>query len=652
MFYLKTFGRIGTLVSLLLLVVAGLALLAQQPANLIGLLPMLLGLIGFGGFSEWLRHRPADIGIDLSNLLQRGSGRLPRFVRYLPFAGGLLMLGWAIAAHKEAELLPWGLLAIWLSGMVLVQAGSLAFAATREQQPDDTEPWSNWEIPLLTLLALVAFALRASMNDRIPFAVHGDEGEMGLVARSVIAGRTQQPFATEWLGHPTIWFFIQAAGLSIFGDTISGLRTVSALFGTATVLITYLFARSSFGRPIAIGSSILLAGLPYHIHFSRVGLNNIADPTLGTASFALLLYGWRRGNPFALLASGLTLGLAQHFYFGARLSIVMMALLVVHLLISQRARLLVHVRELLLLAIGFLAGVGPLLRFYLEAPHLYTERMGQLGFFREDYLARRISEGETMPGIVVSQLLRGLGAYTTTTDVGLFYAAPQAMLSGLAAVVFICGFSIALWQLREARWFLMVMLVIGTAIFGGAMLMDVPQLTRYLIVAPVVSILVMYGLQRILTQLWALLGIPRGQNMLAWLLCGMIALQGVSFYFGRYTREYIYAGSPAQTQMGYYMQSRSDNDYVFFLTAPYNYHNYGTIAFLAPQAHSSDVLEPISSVEHVPATTDGKRAIFLAVPARQEELKLVAARYPGGQTQVVANLRDPSQIAYVLYITP
>ena len=47
----------------------------------------------------------------------------------------------------------------------------------------------------------------------------------------------------RWYNLPTLWFFLQAASMRLFGESVAGVRMVTAVIGALTVLFTYLLAR-------------------------------------------------------------------------------------------------------------------------------------------------------------------------------------------------------------------------------------------------------------------------------------------------------------------------------------------------------------------------------------------------------------------------
>lgn len=120
---------------------------------------------------------------------------------------------------------------------------------------------------------------------------------------------------------PYLYPYLEWFTVEVFGRNLVGLRMVSVLFGTANVLALYLLTRELFDRKTALTAAALLAVFPPHVHFSRMGLNNIADPFFGT----LAVYFIARGlNPARSMRAnfawaGAMLGLTQYFYEGGRL---------------------------------------------------------------------------------------------------------------------------------------------------------------------------------------------------------------------------------------------------------------------------------------------------------------------------------------------
>lgn len=125
------------------------------------------------------------------------------------------------------------------------------------------------------------------------------------------------PFS-EITAFPWLYPYMQTLTIEVFGRGLVGLRLISALFGILGVPAVYLLGRALFDRPTALLAALLLATFPPHMHFSRLGLNNIADPAMGTLALAGLLGGLRWRNRWCFALGGVALGLTQYFYEGGR----------------------------------------------------------------------------------------------------------------------------------------------------------------------------------------------------------------------------------------------------------------------------------------------------------------------------------------------
>jgi len=268
--------------------------------------------------------------------------------------------GWA---DGKSSFRPWPVLALWLLSIALLLVGARLLGAPAAA---DKLRFQRWEWLALAAITVVAALVRFDALDHVPSNFSGDEGEMGMQARSVIAGDLRDPFTSGWLGHPTLWFYLQAGALRLFGDNPEGLRTLSALFGVATIPALYLFARKPFGRRVALAAACLLAAYHLHVHYSRIGLNNVADPLVALLAFTAFFEGCRRRSPFLFALAGVLIGFDQHLYFGGRLAPFVVVGVLAYMAAFHRRRLADIARFLPLLFLGFLVGFGPLIRLPLD----------------------------------------------------------------------------------------------------------------------------------------------------------------------------------------------------------------------------------------------------------------------------------------------
>jgi 4-amino-4-deoxy-L-arabinose transferase-like glycosyltransferase len=69
--------------------------------------------------------------------------------------------------------------------------------------------------------------------------------------------------------HPPLHTLLVSAWVSLGGESTAWLRTLSVLFGLATILVVFLLARAAFGRRAGLVAAALLSLHPVHIYFSQ-----------------------------------------------------------------------------------------------------------------------------------------------------------------------------------------------------------------------------------------------------------------------------------------------------------------------------------------------------------------------------------------------
>jgi hypothetical protein len=570
-----------------------------------------------------------------------------RFAKYLSpliknqpgLYGAVLAGSCAIVLAPYPALQPWPLLLVWMAGIAMLLVGAAShemksvangfatrgLARAREAQ---------WELLGVLVLTILALALRSVALDAIPHNVHGDEGEMGMVARSVLQGQLRDPFATAFLTHSTLWFFIQALSLRIFGDSISGLRMLSALLGTLAVPALYIFARPLYGRTVAIIATALLAVYHFHLHYSRIGLNNIADPAMMILTLAAFFYGYNKHSRLGFALAGVFMGLAQYFYFSARLIPIVVLALLGYLLLKDRRQLLERRGQIGLMVVGFILSAGPLFRYYLTHPDTFAGRVMEHGLFQNGNFANLQVNGQSLFVALLNHAYDTFGYFIALDEHSPFYDAGIPLLDHGMDVLFILSLVLLLLNWQKIEYMVLLLCVGGTALFGGFLLWDYPQSTRYVIAAPALCVLMALALAKIGSLLSQIAALPR------WLSNGIIAVVvlglmfwNVYFYFGLYTPRNTYASAQAVTEIANYLRPQAGDRYVYMFTSPYFYLKHGTIRFVGKDPEGTDIVDPITSITAIPDPPSGLRPLFIFVPDRLSELEIVKQRYPDGQLQ-------------------
>ncbi len=129
--------------------------------------------------------------------------------------------------------------------------------------------WSNWgEWVFLILIVSVGFGLRVYYLDFMDLDT--DENTSLDATRGIL--RTGFPLATSgiWYTRGPFYHYLLALWLRLVGDSIVNARLLSALWGTATLVLVYIFARQLTGKVwISLLVTAVLAIDPWHIWYSR-----------------------------------------------------------------------------------------------------------------------------------------------------------------------------------------------------------------------------------------------------------------------------------------------------------------------------------------------------------------------------------------------
>lgn len=569
-----------------------------------------------------------------------------RRMALLLLAAGVAAGVGAFAAADDPAYRPWPVLGAWMLANACVLGAALVLDRSARRRSRAVPRIGRWEAVAAGAVVVTALALRAVALDSVPGTVSGDEGEMGNEARKVLSGEIENPFVTGWFSHPTLWFFVQAGSLRLFGDDIAGLRMVSALIGAATVGALYLFSRIAFGRTAALAAAALLATYHVHVHYSRLALNNVVDPLPVLLAFAALLHGVRTRSWLGFAAAGVCLGVAQHFYMGARVAPLVAVAVLAHLLLVDPARLRGLAGRIGLAALGFVMGMGPLLTFLASHLSDFNARVRLVGLFQSGDFERRRLAGEGAVEILLEQARRGFGAFTTVPDRSEFYDPGMPLLDTGSAALLVVGLVILAAQWRRSGSVLVLAWLAGGALLGGALLVDPPHSPRYVTLAPAVCLVVALALEwfgRLVGRLGG--GVRGARAVVAGGTCA-VAAWSTAFYFGEYTPREHFAGArtEAATAIGRYLGDMPRETHVYLLAAPATYLSNGSITFLAPGVTGTDVVERLTSSHEVP--TEQPLRVYVALPDRAGELAHAREGMPGGRVHIGVSRADGRPLFY------
>ena len=530
----------------------------------------------------------------------------------------------------------------WLAAIGFVVAGSV--------DREDRRPLAIGRKDLLLSLVLfaAALALRAYRTAEFPNTFSGDEGSAGLFAVEFLSGRVNNPLTLGWFSFPSLYFAVQSAAIALFGQTIEAVRLTSAVAGALTVVALYWLGRAMFGRATALLAAGYLAASHYHIHMSRIALNNVWDGLFATVAILGLWVGWRSGRRIGFILCGLALGLGQYFYVSIRVVPVLFLIWAAFAFWRQRALFRERFAGLVLAAFIALVVFLPLgMRFY-HHPDEFQAPMNRVTIFGS-WLEAELAKGErTTAGIILDQAVTGALGFTHE-PLRLLYAPGSPLLLTLAALLFLTGIVWALlnFDLR----YLLIMLPLLATLAANAISQDPPASQRFITAIPMVALFMAVPLTEMPARLRT--GEPRLRKVAlagAFGLMALVAIIDLNYYFNRAFDTYVFGGrnTLVATEVAYFLRDKepADQQVYFFGFPRMGYFSLSTIPFLAPQKRAQDIIEPLTGP---PALTPDAPALFIFLPERLSELALVQQRFPGGETR---EFRGPQEeLLFVVYET-
>lgn len=566
----------------------------------------------------------------------------------------LLCAGATVRIIVSAPATYWAAFGLWLVSIALFVAAQVHRPAFPGWAEMGRRMYDNrWEIAAVALMLVAGALLRGVNLAGVPANVGGDEGSQGLEAIDFLTGAKTNMFATGWLGVPTMSFLWQALWFKVFGISVTTLRLPWAFVGTATILVFYLLVRRLLGRRLALISAFFLTAYHYHIHYSRLGSNQVADALFMALVLYFLTRGLSRRQPLDFALAGVFLGASIYFYAGARLTFVVVAAYLVLIGLLDERKLQGQAANLLVMAGAAFVVALPLAYFYYKNPDDFNARLNMVGIIQSGWLEREVQiTGRPMARILADQFQRAFFAFNYYHDRTVWYGATIPLMDFASSIFFLLGLVLATFRWRREGYLpLLVWFWLGL-ILGGMMTESPPSSQRLITLAPSASLFASLAL----TQTWDMFGAALGK-VRAWsdraiavsLVC--LALIGTVYYFHRLMPKRLYGSLNGEvaTGMGYYLRDLGPDYRCYFFGPGRMYYGFATIPFIARGVEGVDVLQPISGPPDF--VLPDKGAVFVFLPERLWEWNFVKAKYPGGKIRDFAHVHS-QDLLFTAYVVP
>ena len=510
---------------------------------------------------------------------------------------------------------------------------------------------NHTEVILLLVVLLLAFAVRTIDLINHPYPWSGDEASIGSEANRILNGEVTNFFETGWSSQPN-WSFLPTAITELmFGKNILAVRIPSALAGTLAVLFLYLAARELFNPTIALMAGVFLATLPYHVHFSRIGVNNVVDSLMSALIFWLIARAIKTDDPRYYYSAGAVGGLCIYTYAGTRLALILGGLAILFLIVRQRSYLYSHWKHLIAFAAGIVVSAAPQAAFFARHPDIFIGRLGQEGILFNGWLTQQVTQtGKTVWEILFSQFTRTFLVFIASPAPGNFFNSPVPYLTILGSILFLLGMGYALAFGLKPRHFILLIWFWTVILFGGVLTMNPPANTRLLMTSPAVALLMALGAYQVIEYLQRFRILPERLTAPIFILvAGVVSYQNVSFYMGEYkTNNYFQdANGEYAMEIALMAKERGKDFQIFNLSTPRIYSGFPSFAFIAPDNPRADLsAESIPDLQLPPNGEIG----FFAIPENRALIQEISQRYPGGESGVMYRRTKPNEVLFEYYI--
>ncbi len=513
----------------------------------------------------------------------------------------------------------------WLTGITLV----MVLGWRRGQGPSLTRR----DLIIGLVMFVLALAVRAVAADKAPPVLTGDEASSGLSAIRFLEGKADNIFTIGWFSFPALFYSLQAVFIAMFGRTVQALRYFSALAGALTVGAVYWLGEEMYDRRTGLLAALFLAGFHFHLHFSRIGLNNVWDGLFFVLTLWAMWDGWKNDRRGAYLLAGLFLGLGQYFYVSMR---VLPALILAWLLIAavlDRDRLKNSLPHLLWMACVFVVTVLPSALFFAHHPNEFMAPMNRVRIWGPWIRGQMKSTGLPAWKILLHQFWLSLGAFTQLPS-RQWYDAGVPILRPVSAAIFLLGVGLLVARIRDIRSWIVGLWLLAFAV-SGALSTPAPASQRYVAAAPACALVFGYALSTGVS--WMARVWPEHERRLvlgALALTLVLAADDVRFYFKVYTPRSNLGGTNTlvANRLASYLQEEHPGkgwEVLFFGAPRMGYYSISTLSYLVPGVRGTDMNHAWKSGKNPRST--GSHLIFVFLPGHEQDMKDVMRSYPGGR---------------------
>jgi 4-amino-4-deoxy-L-arabinose transferase-like glycosyltransferase len=247
---------------------------------------------------------------------------------------------------------------------------------------------SNEKIALIAIL-IFSFLIRVVRIEEIPPGFYPDELFVGFDAYSLIHtyrdshGNFLPWYFRDWDSYiDPIYPYSVVPFVALFGNNVFAVRFASVLYGTLSVLTTYLLVKEMFNKKLALLASFFLSISPWHFVLNRIAFHVNSFTFYFTLGLYFLFKGLKRNSKFLWLGS-LIIGASLYTYFVSRLFV---PLFLLGFFFIYRDELLTFKKDLMISIFILVLVATPLIYNLIFNFSITQKRFNDVSIFRGENL--------------------------------------------------------------------------------------------------------------------------------------------------------------------------------------------------------------------------------------------------------------------------
>lgn len=340
--------------------------------------------------------------------------------------------------------------------------------------------YREWVL-VISLMAIALGVRIYRLDSSIPVMI-SDETAYLSAAQRILIGEEHLTIASDmhrgdlFLGAYFISIIIDNFGASLFTG-----RLLVTLVGALAIPGVYMMGRKIFNWQAGLLAAMFLITQPLHMHFSRIAMYDIYDPTFCIFAVLLIWDGMERGGYWKFALAGALIGVSLYFYAGAKLWVILLPAWFGLMALRQPRVMLSHWFNIVIIVVTVLLILFPI------AAHFTVHNLSPLGHAQSMSRGTQTGgvlsmfEGWTAKSFVFDALSPSVRAFVDKGDITRHFEPIGKVAINLRWALLAFAIGIA-YYLRHAlnNGLLFLMLWIGgTVIFGGALMDATPGFSRY-----------------------------------------------------------------------------------------------------------------------------------------------------------------------------